>query len=117
MSGPRQGELYWIDPEPDRGGPGHPHLVVQDDLFNASRVRTVVVMALTSRLQLANEPGNVLLNPGEGGLPKPSVIVVSQVDSVPRDRLGGRIGALSPERVREALDGLRFVQRAFLGER
>src|SRR5690606_34900773 len=91
----------------------HPHVVVQDDVFNQSRVTTVIVCALTSNLHLAREPGNVLLDPDEGGLPKRSVVVVSRISSVDRLRLGERIGALSSGRVDEILAGLRFQQTFF----
>lgn len=112
----RRGELYWLEPDESRGsfpGVAHPHLVVQDDVFNLSRVSTVVVCALTSNLQRATEPGNVLLSAGEGGLARQSVVVVSQVSSVSKDALGERIGALSAERVDQVLDGLRFQQASF----
>lgn len=109
----RRGELYWIVPDPsDDVAPNfaHPHVVVQDDVFNRSRVRTVIVCALTSNLHRANEPGNVLLDEGEGSLARRSVVVVSQISSVLRERLGERIGALSDERVDSILAGLRFLQ-------
>ncbi|MEI2453682.1 type II toxin-antitoxin system PemK/MazF family toxin [Lysobacter firmicutimachus] len=112
----RQGDLFWIEADPSRGSvPGvpHPHVVVQDDLFNASRISTVVVCALSSNLGRASEPGNVLLEPGEGGLPRQSVVVVSQVSSLYKARLGERIGALSSQRVAQILAGLGFVQAAF----
>lgn len=111
-----RGELYWLEPDESSGsvpGVAHPHLVVQDDVFNRSRVTTVVVCALTSNLQRASEPGNVLLSPGEGDLPRQSVVVVSQVSSVPKDALGERIGELSQQRVDQVLDGLRFQQASF----
>lgn len=111
----RRGALYWI--APDGGGPAHPHVVVQDDVFNRSRIATVVVCALTSNLHRATEPGNVLLEPGEGDLPSRSVVVVSQIDAVDRGRLGAYIGALSAARVDQILDGLRFQQRAFFERR
>jgi mRNA interferase MazF len=91
----------------------HPHLVIQDDVFNRSRIHSVVVCALTSNLKKASEPGNVLLDEGEGGLPKRSVIVVSQVSAVDRGRLGGFIGALSDPRVEQVLAGMRFQQASF----
>jgi mRNA interferase MazF len=103
-----RGGLYWIEGE---GGIAHPHVVVQDDVFNESRVTTTIVCALTSNLHRAKEPGNVLLDVGEGGLPLHSVVVVSQVDSVRKDQLGERIGELSDRRVDEILAGLRFLQR------
>ena len=111
-----RGELYWIAADPTKGAvPGvpHPHLVVQDDVFNHSRIGTVIVCALSSNLRKAAEPGNVLLDPGEGGLMRQSVVVSSQVSCLYKARLGDRIGALSPERVDQVIAGLRFVQRAF----
>jgi mRNA interferase MazF len=87
--------------------------VVQDDVFNHSRISTVVVCALTSNLHRASEPGNVLLEPGEGNLPQQSVVVVSQISSVDRTRLGEKIGSLAPDRVDQILAGLRFQQASF----
>lgn len=86
---------------------------MQDDVFNRSRVTTVIVCALTTNLGRAAEPGNVLLDVGEGDLPKQSVVVVSQISSVEKARLGERIGALSPARVDQVLAGLRFQQVSF----
>ena len=86
---------------------------MQDDLFNHSRITTVVVCALTSNLHKASEPGNVLLDVGEGDLPEHSVVVVSQISSVEKSRLGDRIGTLSAERVEQILAGLRFQQVSF----
>jgi mRNA interferase MazF len=111
-----RGDLFWIESETSRGSiPAitHPHVVVSDDVFNHSRISTVVVCALTSNLVRANEPGNVLLDIGEGNLAKQSVVIVSQIDSVDKSRLGERIGTLSPERVDQILDGLRFQQASF----
>jgi mRNA interferase MazF len=114
-----QGDLYWLPPEAggsEHGslpGHAHPHVVVQENLFNQSRIRTVIVCALTSNLRRASEPGNVLLDPGEGGLPQQSVVIVSQISSVDKASLGQRIGALSSERVAQILAGLRLQQRSF----
>jgi mRNA-degrading endonuclease toxin of MazEF toxin-antitoxin module len=73
----KQGDIFWIEADPSRGsipGSPHPHVVVQDDVFNRSRISTVIVCALTSNLNRATEPGNVLLEPGEGNLEKQSVV-------------------------------------------
>lgn len=113
-----RGDVFWIAPDDSRGsvpGISHPHVVVQDDVFNHSRVTTVVVCALTSNLHRANEPGNVLLDEGEGNLPARSVVVVSQVSSIEKSRLGERIGSLSDARVEQILAGLRFQQVSFFG--
>jgi len=110
--------VFWIAPDDARElapSYAHPHVVVQDDVFNHSRVATVVVCALTSNLQRASEPGNVLLAAGEGDLLRQSVVVVSQVSSVDKARLGERIGSLSNGRVEQILAGLRFQQTSFFG--
>ena len=111
-----RGDVFWIAPDDARGPApsySHPHVVVQDDVFNHSRITTVVVCALTSNLHRANEPGNVLLDAGEGNLEKQSVVVVSQISSIDKDRLGERIGSLSEARVEQVLAGLRFQQASF----
>ncbi|MES2459814.1 MAG: type II toxin-antitoxin system PemK/MazF family toxin [Armatimonadota bacterium] len=111
-----RGDLYWIEPDESRGSvPGfpHPHVVVQEDVFNRSRISTVIVCALSSNLKRLNEPGNVVLEPGEGDLDKQSIVIVSQVSTVLKDRLGDYIGALSDERVEQILAGMRFQQTSF----
>ncbi|HWO14806.1 MAG TPA: type II toxin-antitoxin system PemK/MazF family toxin [Polyangiaceae bacterium] len=111
-----RGDVFWIAPAAAGDAADaypHPHVVVQRDEFNHSRITTVVVCALTSNLQRASEPGNVLLDAGEGNLPKRSVVVVSQIASVEKAQLGARIGALSAARVEQILAGLRFQQASF----
>lgn len=107
-----QGDVYWVDlGDPTGSGPGyrHPHVVVQNNLFNRSQIKTVVVCALTSNLKRANAPGNVLLAKGEANLPKQSVVNVSQIFTIDKSQLDEYIGTLSPKRVREILDGIQLV--------
>jgi mRNA interferase MazF len=111
-----RGDLFWIGLDQAGGSApsySHPHVVVQDDVFNHSRITTVIVCALTSNVHRANEPGNVLLEPGEGSLPERSVVVVSQISSIDKARLAARIGSLSPARVDQIVAGLRFQQASF----
>ena len=115
-----RGDIFWIEPDETRGsvpGQAHPHVVVQEDVFNRSRIQTVIVCALTTNLNRAEEPGNVLLEAGEGNLPKRSVVVVSQVSSLDKTKLGAFVGQLSAARVDQILDGLRFQQASFFGQR
>lgn len=105
----RQGEVYWLDLGASSGSEPalrHPHVVVQNDLFNRSMLRTIVVCSLTSNLDRASAPGNVLLNPGEANLPKASVVNVTQLYTVDKADLVERIGAISPIRLREILSGI-----------
>ena len=108
----RQGDIYWVDlGSPTGSGPGyrHPHVVIQNNVFNRSRINTSMVCALTSNLKRAGDPGNVLLNKGEGNLKKQSVVNVSQVFTVDKAQLVEKIGTLSSDRVREILEGLLLV--------
>jgi mRNA interferase MazF len=108
----RQGEVYWLTfGQPDDSAPAgrSPALVVQHDRFNRSAISTTVVTAITSNLKLAAMPGNVRLSRGEGGLPQPSVVNVSQIRTIDRTRLGERVGTIRPAKLRLVLQGLALV--------
>ena len=107
-----QGDIFWLDTGAPRGsGPGfrRPHVVVQNDVFNASRIQTTVLCAVTSNLARAKAPGNLLLRKGEANLPRPSVVNVSQIVTVDKSVLREKIGTLSLQRVLEIAAGLRLV--------
>ncbi len=70
-----------------------------------------MVCIITSNLNLAKVPGNVLLKKGEGGLPKDSVVNVSQVMTLDKSGLGEKIGALGKARVKEILTGIELFIR------
>ena len=104
-----QGDVFWIDLDDPLGSEPsyrHPHVVVQNNVFNRSRINTVVVCALTSNLKRAYAPGNVLLEGGEANLPKQSVVNISQVFTVDKSQLIEKIGTLSAGKVRKILDGI-----------
>lgn len=104
----RQGDVFWITPNETNGIESdhvHPHVVVQVNAQNK-----VTVCALTTNLKRAKDPGNVLLDEGEAGLPKQSVIVASQVSTIVETQLGEFIGALTEQRVQQVLAGIRFLQ-------
>lgn len=108
----QRGEIWWADlPEPRRSEPGYrrPVLVVQADLFNRSRIQTVLVAVITSNLELAAAPGNIVLPARSSGLPRDSVVNVSQVLTLDRSFLSEQAGVLPP-RLQGAVDqGLRLV--------
>lgn len=108
----QRGEIWWADlPEPRRSEPGYrrPVLVVQADWFNRSRIQTVLVAAITSNMELAAAPGNVILPARSSGLPRDSVVNVSQVLTLDRRFLSEHAGALPP-RLQSSVDqGLRLV--------
>lgn len=107
-----QGDVFWVDlGELSGSEPGyrHPHMVIQNNVFNRSRISTVVMCALTSNLRRARAPGNVVLEKGEANLPRQSVVNVSQIFTVDKRDLEERIGTLSHRRTRQILDGVRLV--------
>lgn len=104
-----QGDIYWLKLEELEGYP-HPHVIIQEDIINHSRIQTVVVCSLTTNIKRVNIPGNVLLEAGEANLLRQSIVVVSHVSTVGKAQLGEYIGSLTKERVDQILAGMRFVQ-------
>jgi mRNA interferase MazF len=94
----RRGEVWWADlGEPVGSGPGyrHPVIVLSSNMFNDSRISTVIVVVITSNLRLASAPGNLRLNASDSGLAKDSAVNVSQV-AHPRQRKASRTGRTPP---------------------
>ena len=84
-------------------------LVVSSDAFNRSKIATVVCAVITSNLRLADAPGNVMLDAGDGGLDRPSVVNCSQVVTLDKADLTERVGRLQAAQMRVVESGLRRV--------
>jgi mRNA interferase MazF len=107
-----QGEVWWADlSDPAGSEPGfrRPVVMIQGDAFNASTLRTVVGVVLTSNVKWADAPGNVLLTARATGLPKASVANVSQIVTLDRGALTERAGRLSPSNLELVLAGIDVV--------
>jgi mRNA interferase MazF len=92
-----RGEIWWANlPDPLGLEPGYrrPVLVIQDDTFTQSRISTVIVVIITSNIQLAEVPGNVLLPLGVSGLSRDSVVNVSQIFTIDKEFLVERNGSV-----------------------
>lgn len=110
----QRGEIWWAElPAPRRSETGYrrPVLVVQADSFNRSRIQTAIVAAITSNVELAGAPGNVLLPARSVGLPLDSVVNVSQLLTLDRSFLTEHAGMLTPRLQRSVDEGLRTVLR------
>jgi mRNA interferase MazF len=108
----QRGDIWWAGlPEPEGSGPGYrrPVLIVQADEFNRSRIGTVVVAILTTNLALALAPGNVVVKARRTGLPKDSVVNVSQLLTVDKRLLIQKVRALDLSSMNEVDNGLRLV--------
>ncbi len=107
-----RGDIWWADlPDPTGSGPGYrrPVLLIQDDAFTASRIATIVVVVVSSNLHLTSAPGNVLLAATESGLPKDSVINVSQIVTLDKQILDAYVGHLSVRTMADVERGVRLV--------
>lgn len=107
-----QGEVWWADlPESIGSAPAYrrPVMVVQGDAFNRSAIRTVVCVVITSNLKWADSPGNVLLTARATGLPRASVANVSQIVTLDKADLTGRVGKLSRSKLDLIMAGLDIV--------
>lgn len=107
-----RGEIWWASlPDPKGSGPGfrRPVLIVQSRPFNASRISTVVVAVITSNLKLAVAPGNVRISRSDSGLGKAAVVNVSQIVTLDRELLTGKVDRLPNTKLAEVDQGLRLV--------
>ena len=107
-----RGDVWWTDlPDPAGSEPGYrrPVVVVQGDPLNRSRIATVVCVVVTSNLKWAQAPGNVRLSAGESGLPRASVVNVSQIVTLDRSRLVEHVGRIGAPKLDSILVGIELV--------
>jgi mRNA interferase MazF len=108
----RRGQVWWAElSEPNASETGYrrPVIIIQANAFNVSRIRTVVVVAITSNLRLAKAPGNVLLTKANTGLYKSSVANVSQIITIDKDCLTEQAGDLDHLTMGQISEGLQLV--------
>jgi mRNA interferase MazF len=106
-----RGDIWWANlPDPVGSNPGHrrPVLIIQSDAFNRSRINTVVVAVITSNLKLAKAPGNIFLSKRSSGLPKDSVVNVSQILTIDKTFLFEHVSTLSKRKMEQINKGLRL---------
>jgi mRNA interferase MazF len=106
MAGVLRGDIRWADLRPVQGreqAGRRPVVVISHEVFN-DRSGTVIAMALTSQPQSAGFP--LTLEVEEASLPKRSWVKISQVRTLSVDRLGRKLGRLSPETLDQLVEGL-----------
>ncbi len=108
----RRGEIWWASlPEPSGSEPGYrrPVVVLQADSFNSSQIRTVIAVGLTTNLNRAGAPGNVLLLSRQTRLPKDCVANISQLITVDKSDLLEWVGPLPSQLLQRIEDGLPLI--------
>ena len=107
-----RGEIWWVDfgiPFGSEPGYRRPVLIVQDDFFNNSNIKTIVIVPFSTNLILADAPGNILLEKELTELSKDSVLVGSQIYSIDRRRLVEKISIIEKRLFSDIEDGLLIV--------
>lgn len=108
----QRGEIWWASlPSPTGSGPGgrRPVIIVQSDRFTRSRIRTVVVVIITSNLERAKAPGNVFLPDSLSGLNQDSIANVSQILTIDKSLLTEFIATLPDSLLDQIEDGIKLV--------
>lgn len=109
MAGILRGEVRWADLDPTRGheqSGRRPVLILSADVFNA-RSGTVIAVALTTQAPRAGFPLTLKLDSAR--FPKPSWVKISQIRTLSVQRIGRRLGVVSPEEVAQVLEGLNEI--------
>jgi mRNA interferase MazF len=107
-----RGEIWWSElPEPVGSGPGYDRavLVIQSEFFNESSINTVIVAIITTNLELSDMPGNVTLTKRVSGLPKESVVNITQLFTIDRRLLKEYVGTLPARKMSQVNAGLKFA--------
>ncbi|MCX6056074.1 MAG: type II toxin-antitoxin system PemK/MazF family toxin [Chloroflexi bacterium] len=108
----KQGDVYWVELEaPLDSEPGYrrPCIVIQNNVFNQSSIKTVVVCMLTSNLDRANLPGNVLLETRQGGVKKTSVVNITQIFTMDKNDLDEYIGSITQQKMKQIISGINLL--------
>ncbi len=107
-----RGEIWWVDlgiPFGSEPGFKRPVLIIQDDSFNESNINTAIVISITSNLNLAEAPRNVTLYKKDSNLSKDSVVNVSQIVTLDKERFLSRVGKIKSGKLSEIEKGLKLV--------
>ena len=104
-----RGEVRWADLDPTRGNEQsgrRPVLILSADVFN-ERSGTVIAVALTSQAPRAGFPLTLELDSAK--LPKVSWVKISQIRTLSTERIGSKIGAVSPDELTQVMEGLNEI--------
>jgi mRNA interferase MazF len=107
-----RGEIWWADygiPYGSEPGYRRPVIILQNDFFNNSKINTTVVVPLSSNLLLADVPGNIYIEKRDSKLGKDSVILVSQIGVIDKERLVEKISKINKDIMEKIEDNIMFV--------
>lgn len=101
-----RGDVVTIAGGGSYAGKPRPAIIVQSDLFNETHASLTIVPLTSTRVDAPLFRIDLTL--GGTGLRRPSQAMVDKVTSVPRERIGGTLGALHAADLRAIDDALRL---------
>ena len=110
LASPRRGEIYLVRFDPTVGHEirkTRPAVIIQNDVSNQYSPITIVA-AISSQFSDPPFPREVVIEPRESGLPKPSAVIANQLRSVDRQRLAKKLGKLSAQSMRRVDEAIRI---------
>ena len=96
---PNRGDVYLVSFDPTLGSEikkTRPALIIQTDIANRHSAITIVA-AITSQFDDKLYPTEVKIAAGEAGLRTNSVVLLNQIRSIDKQRLGRRLGTVRPQ--------------------
>ena len=104
-----RGEIWWVDfgiPFGSEVGLRRPVVIIQNNILNESKLRTVVVLPLTTNTVYADLPNNFLLEPSSTGLKKDVVTQPHLIVHVDKRRLLEKVSKLNVALLDRIMEGL-----------
>lgn len=99
---PKRGEVYYVNFDPTIGveiKKTRPALIIQNNIGNMHSQATIVAAITSTDREVF--PYEVSLKAGEGGLQKDSIVLLNQIRTIDKKRLGKRIGTISSESIKK----------------
>lgn len=107
---PRQGDVFWADPDPTRGteqAKARPFVIVSVDHLNRSPIALSLAVPLT-RTDFSNAL-HLEITPPEGGVRETSFAMPEQLRAISHDRMTRRLGSLRGPTLAEVLRRCRLL--------
>lgn len=112
MAQPRQGDVFWTDPDPTRGSEqakSRPFIIASIDQMNETPIGMSLAIPL-ARTDFSNAL-HLQLDPPEGGLREPGFAMPEQLRSISHERLVRRLGNVRAGTLEELLKRCQLLLR------
>jgi len=108
-----KGEIWWAnlpkDPYGSEPGKRRPVLIIQNDVINRSNIRTIICAVITSNINQAQVPGNIILEKSITGLDKTSVANFSQIFTIDKTRLIEQVTMLPKNYIAKINESITYI--------